>query len=411
MVLVLDEHGSSDLRFWQKFRSACGVDDIVRDPSNRFGLPIRAGSPPRANQRSTVLMRAAVLNAIGDEKFEVRDDVETVAVGPGQLKVKIHAASLCHSDLSVMNGTLPRPAPIILGHEGAGVVLETGDGVTRVEPGDRVIVCWRPSCGKCRACHRGQGNLCAKSASGEPSFRIGSQQVHSFMNNAGTFAEETVISEAGAYPVPDDVPYEVGALIGCAVTTGVGAVLNTARIQPGSSVAVIGLGGVGIAAVQGARVAGAAHIVAVDPVALRRDWAMRFGATEAVTPEELDDVSARLTGAEGFDYVLEAVGKPGTVRAAFEATRRGGCVTVIGAGSPEEQIPVSLYELLSEKKIQGSYYGGADVGATFDKVITLWRAGRLDLEGMITHRLGLDDINDAVMQMHTGEALRTTITV
>jgi S-(hydroxymethyl)glutathione dehydrogenase/alcohol dehydrogenase len=354
-------------------------------------------------------MRAAVLNAIGDEKFEVRDGVETIATSPGRLKVKIHAASLCHSDLSVMNGTLPRPTPIILGHEGAGVVVETGEGVTRVKPGDRVIVCWRPSCGECRACRRGQGNLCAVAASGEPPFRIAGRQVHSFMSNSGTFAEETVISEAGSFRVPDDVPYEIGALIGCAVTTGVGAALNTARIQPGSSVAVIGLGGVGIAAVQGARVAGAAHIVAVDPVARRRDWAMKFGATEAVAPEELADVAARLTGAEGFDYVLEAVGKPGTVRAAFDATRRGGSVTVIGAGSTREQVPVSLYELLSEKKIQGSYYGGADVDETFDKVITLWRAGRLDLDGMITHRLGLDDINDAVMQMHTGEALRTTL--
>jgi S-(hydroxymethyl)glutathione dehydrogenase/alcohol dehydrogenase len=356
-------------------------------------------------------MRAAVLNAIGDTMFQVRDDVETVATGPGRVKVKIHAASLCHSDLSVMNGTLPRPAPIILGHEGAGVVLETGEGVTRVKPGDRVIICWRPSCGECQACRRRQGNLCAVAASGEPSFLIGAQEVHSFTGNSGTFAEETVISEAGAFPVPDDVPYEVGALIGCAVTTGVGAALNTARIQPGSSVAVIGLGGVGIAAVQAARVAGAAHIVAVDPVALRRGWALKFGATEAVVPEELADLSARLTGGEGFDYVLEAVGKPATVRAAFDCARRGGSITVVGAGSAQEQIPVSLYELLTEKKIQGSYYGGADVAETFDKVITLWRAGRLDLEGMITHRLGIEDINDAVTQMYTGEALRTTLTL
>jgi S-(hydroxymethyl)glutathione dehydrogenase/alcohol dehydrogenase len=354
-------------------------------------------------------MRAAVLNAIGDETLQVRDDVETVAVGPGRVKVRIHAASLCHSDLSVMNGTLPRPVPIILGHEGAGVVLETGEDVTRVKPGDRVVVCWRPSCGQCPACRRGQGNLCATGAAGEPSFRIGGQQIHSFMNNSGTFAEETVISEAGAFPVPDDVPYELGALIGCAVTTGVGAALNTARIRPGSSVAVIGVGGVGIAAVQGARVAGAAHIVAVDPVALRRDWAIKFGATEAVAPDELAEVTARLTGGEGFDYVLEAVGKSATVRTAFDTARRGGSITVIGGGSPEELIPISLYELLSQKTIQGSYYGGANITETFDKVITLWRKGFLDLEGMITHRLDLDDINEAIKQMETGEALRTTL--
>jgi S-(hydroxymethyl)glutathione dehydrogenase/alcohol dehydrogenase len=356
-------------------------------------------------------MRAAVLNAIGDTTLQIRNDVETVATGPGRVRVKIHAASLCHSDLSVMNGTLTRPTPMILGHEGAGEVLETGEGVTRVKPGDRVIICWRPSCGQCRVCRRGQGNLCAKGAAGEPSFRIGGQEVHTIMNNSGTFAEETVISEAGAFPVPDDVPYEVAALIGCAVTTGVGAALNTARIQPGSSVAVIGLGGVGIAAVQGARVAGAAHIVAVDPVALRRDWALVFGATEAVAPEDVAGVSARLTGGEGFDYVLEAVGKPATVRAAFDAARPGGSITVIGVGSPGEQIPVTSYELLTEKKLQGSYYGGADVDETFGKVITLWRAGRLDLEGMITHRLGLEDVNEAITQMYTGKALRTALTM
>jgi S-(hydroxymethyl)glutathione dehydrogenase/alcohol dehydrogenase len=356
-------------------------------------------------------MRAAVLNAIGDATLQIRADVETVPIGPGRVKVKIHAASLCHSDLSVMNGTLTRPTPMILGHEGAGVVVEAGEGVTRVTPGDRVIVCWRPPCGTCPACRRGQSNLCATGSVGEPAFRIGGQEVHTIMNNSGTFAEETVISEAGAFPIPDDVPYEVGALIGCAVTTGVGAALNTARIQPGSSVAVIGLGGVGIAAVQGARVAGAAHILAVDPVALRRDWALKFGATEAVAPSEVADVLARVTGGEGFDYVLEAVGKPATVRAAFDATRPGGSVTVIGVGSPEDQIPVTIFELLTEKNLQGSYYGGADVRETFDKVLTLWRAGLLDLEGMISHRLGLDDINEAIRQMYTGEALRTMLTV
>jgi S-(hydroxymethyl)glutathione dehydrogenase/alcohol dehydrogenase len=356
-------------------------------------------------------MRAALLHAIGDTTLQVRDDVETVASGPGQVKVRIRATSLCHSDLSVMNGTLTQPAPIVLGHEGAGEVLETGEGVSRVELGDRVIICWRPSCRECGACRRGQGHLCTVgSGNSGPTFRIGREEVHGFINS-GTFAEEVVISEAGAFPLPDDMPYDVGALIGCAVTTGVGAALNTARIQPGSSVAVIGVGGVGIAAVQGARVAGAEHILAVDPVPGRRDWALKFGATAAAAPEELREVAARLTGGEGFDHVLEAVGKSATVRAAYDAARRGGSITVIGAGSAHEQVPVNLYELLGEKKLQGSYYGGADVSQTFDKVITLWRAGRLDLEGMITHRMRLEDVNDAVTHMHTGEALRTSIIV
>lgn len=355
-------------------------------------------------------MRAAILNAISDTTLQVRDDVETIATGPGRVKVRIHATGLCHSDVSVMNGTLTRPTPIILGHEGAGEVLETGEGVTRVKPGDRVLICWRPSCGDCRACRRSQGNLCAAGASGsEATFRIGRKEVYPFINS-GTFTEETVLSEESVFPVPDDVSYEVAALIGCAVTTGVGAALNTARIRPGESVAVIGLGGVGIAAVQGARVAGAAHVVGVDPVGRRRGWAEHFGATEAVPPEELAAASARWTGSEGFDHVLEAVGKPATVRAAFDAARRGGSITVIGAGSAKEQIPVSLYELLTEKTLQGSYYGGGDVDHTFNQVITLWRAGRLDLDSMITHRVALEHINDAIVQMHSGEALRTIIT-
>ncbi|MER5914333.1 zinc-binding dehydrogenase [Streptomyces sp. NPDC001982] len=356
-------------------------------------------------------MRAAVLHAIGDTTLQVRDDVETVATGPNQIKVRVHAASLCHSDLSVMNGTLIRLAPVILGHEGAGEVIETGEDVTRVKPGDRVIICWRPPCGDCPACRRGQGNLCAVGAGDSaPTFRIGRQEVHSFINS-GTFAEETVISEAGAFPMPDGMSYEIAALIGCAVTTGVGAALNTARIGPGASVAVIGLGGVGIAAVQGARVAGAACVIGVDPVAERRDQARKFGATEAVAPEALADASARWTGGEGFDHLLEAVGTSATVRAAFDATRRGGSVTVIGAGSAETQIPVSLYELLTEKTLQGSYYGGRDVYRVFEQVIELWREGRLNLDEMITHRVGLGDINEALAQMRSGEALRTTITL
>jgi S-(hydroxymethyl)glutathione dehydrogenase/alcohol dehydrogenase len=352
-----------------------------------------------------------VLNAIGDTSLQVREDVDTIAAGPGKVRVRIRAASLCHSDVSVMNGTHVRPTPMILGHEGAGDVVEVGPGVARVKPGDRVIVCWRPPCGRCRACRRGQDNLCTQGGVGDPAFRIDGQEVHTILDNSGTFAEETVISEAGAFRVSDTMPYDIAALIGCAVTTGVGAVLNTARVRPGSSVAVVGLGGVGIAAVQGARIAGAAHIVGVDPVATRRDWARTFGATEAVPPEGLGDVIAELTDGEGFDYVLEAVGKPASVRAAFDAARRGGSVTVIGAGSPEDELPVSIFELLSEKTIQGSYYGGGNIDETFETVIRLWEAGRLDLQGMITHRVGLEDINDAIELMRTGEALRTTVSV
>jgi S-(hydroxymethyl)glutathione dehydrogenase/alcohol dehydrogenase len=356
-------------------------------------------------------VRAAILNSVGQSRLDVHDDVEIVATGPGQVKVRIRATSLCHSDLSVMNGTVARPAPIVLGHEAAGEVIEVGMGVTGVVPGQRVIICWHPQCGSCAACRRGQGNLCSASAiSGSPPFRLAGQPVHAF-NNSGTFAEEALISEAAAVPLPDDVPYEIGALVGCGVTTGVGAALNTAKIGPGDTVAVIGLGAVGIAAVQGALVGGASRVVGVDPVERRRQWALPFGATEAVPPEGLAGAIQRHTGGEGFDHVLEAVGSPKTVRAGFDAARRGGVLTVIGVGSPREQVPVSLYELLGEKALRGSYYGGGDILRTFRMVLDLWRSGRIDMAGMITRRADLGDINDAVEQMIAGRTLRTMISV
>ncbi|MFC8721718.1 zinc-binding dehydrogenase, partial [Kitasatospora sp. NPDC057198] len=211
---------------------------------------------------------------------------------------------------------------------------------------------------------------------------------------------------------PDDVPFEVGALIGCGVTTGIGAALHTAKVAPGSRVAVIGCGGVGISVVQGARVAGAAVIVAVDPVAGRRGWALELGATHAASPEEFAALSAELTGGEGFDYVFEVVGKPATVRTGYDATRRGGTLCLVGVGARTDFPQINLAELvMHEKKLLPSFYGGTDVLENFARIIELWRAGEVDLEKMITHRVPLADANEAVRQMHTGEALRTVLTI
>jgi S-(hydroxymethyl)glutathione dehydrogenase/alcohol dehydrogenase len=312
-----------------------------------------------------------------------------------------------------MSGVLPQPAPFVPGHEGAGDVVEVGEGVDTLKVGDRVLVCWLPACGDCAACRRGQSHLCLAGFvnAGTPNFRRPSGDVFG-MAGTGTFAEYLTVPQEAAVKIDDDIPYEIAALIGCGVTTGIGAALNTARVEPGSSVAVIGCGGVGISAIQGARAAGAAEIVAVDLVEGRRDAALRFGATDAVAPEDLAGVKARLTGGEGFDYVFEVVGRAATARTGYETTRRGGTLCIVGAGAMDDLFQVNMFELFfDEKRILPSLYGGGDVRRSYDRVIRLWRAGRIDLEGLITHRVRLEEVNEAIHQMRTGEALRTCITV
>ncbi|NGO73136.1 Zn-dependent alcohol dehydrogenase [Streptomyces boncukensis] len=358
-------------------------------------------------------MRAAVLHETGQDKLDVLDGVEPQGFGPGKVRIRLRATGLCHSDLSAMNGVLPQPAPFVPGHEGAGEVVQTGDGVTSVRPGDRVLVCWLPACRSCPSCRRGQTHLCISGFmnAGTPNFTRADGDLYGFAGT-GTFAEETVVDAACAVPVPDDVPFEVAALLGCGVTTGLGAALDTARVAPGASVAVIGCGGVGISAIQGARVCGAARIVAVDPVAARREAALRFGATEAVAPDGLAEARQRLTADEGFDYVFEVVGRSATARTAYEATRRGGTLCIVGAGAVDDHLQLSMFELFfDEKRILPSLYGGGDVLRAYERAIALWRAGRIDLEGLITHRVRLGEINEALDQMRTGEALRTSITL
>ncbi|MEV8312733.1 Zn-dependent alcohol dehydrogenase [Streptomyces sp. NPDC059900] len=358
-------------------------------------------------------MRAAVLHEIGQDKLEVLDDVETVGFGPGKVKIRVRATGLCHSDVSAMNGVLPQPAPFIPGHEGAGEIVDVGDGVSGVSPGDRVLVCWLPACGTCPACKRGQSQLCLAGFmnAGTPNFKRPGGDVFGFAGT-GTFTEEVVVDAGCAVPIPDDVPFDVAALIGCGVTTGLGAAINTADVKAGSSVAVIGCGGVGISAIQGARLKGAAQIVAVDPVQSRREAALRFGATEAVAPDALEDAKQRITGGEGFDYVFEVVGKSATARTAYETTRRGGTLCVVGAGAMDDNLQLNMFELFfDEKKILPSMYGGGDVLQSYERAIALWRAGRIDLESMITHRVPLSEINEALDQMRTGVALRTCIEI
>jgi S-(hydroxymethyl)glutathione dehydrogenase/alcohol dehydrogenase len=359
-------------------------------------------------------MRAAVLRTTGDEKLEIVDDIELGPVGPGEVKVKIHATGVCHSDVSAMNGTIPQPAPFVPGHEGAGIVSEVGEGVTNVAPGDHVIIAWSAPCGTCKFCvDRKQPNLCINvqmAAFGAMHFSQGGTPIFGFAGS-GTWAEEMIMPQQGVVKIDPDTPHEIASLVGCGVMTGVGAALNTAKVTPGSSVVVFGCGGVGISAIQGARVAGASEIVAVDLVDSKLEDALRLGATHAVKPDDLNDAKTSITGGDGFDYAFEAIGLPATMRAAYDATRRGGTTCIIGVGGADKTISFNAFELFfDEKTFVGSYYGSADVRSDFNRMLNLWRNGRLDLEGMISKKIHIDDVNQAVEDLKAGSVIRSVIT-
>jgi S-(hydroxymethyl)glutathione dehydrogenase/alcohol dehydrogenase len=355
-------------------------------------------------------MKAAVLTELNKD-LEVRDDVELADLGAGEVHVKLVSSGVCHSDVSAQNGTIPVGTPCVLGHEGAGVVLEVGAGVDDLAAGDHVIISFTPACRLCRACLRGQANLCETmmQMAITPHFKIDGNLV-SGMTGCGTFAEEMIVPQAAAIKVEEDIPLNVVSLIGCGVTTGVGAAINTAGIKPGTSVCVIGCGGVGISAIQGARIAGAAEIVAVDTVPAKLEMAKKFGATHGVTPDELEGAKLEITRGEGFDYALECVGHPTTIRATYDAIRRGGTAVVVGVGRMEQKIEFTAFELFyAEKTLRGSMYGSANVRVDFDRLLRLWKAGKLDLEGMISRRIALDEVNEAFRAMQAGEVIRSVI--
>ncbi|MFD8497227.1 zinc-binding dehydrogenase [Amycolatopsis sp. NPDC059657] len=361
-------------------------------------------------------MRAAVLNAIGDDELELRDDVTTVDPGPREVRIRVRASGICQSDLSAMNGTLPALAPGVVGHEGAGEVLEVGSAVDHLVTGDHVTLSFVPPCGSCSSCLRGEPYLCAVHAIAAfttPRFRVGTTPAFGYAG-LGTFADEVVLPACGAVKIDQDVPFETAALIACGVLTGVGAVLNTAKVPPGSTVVVIGCGGVGISVIQGARIAGAGVIVAVDPVEAKHGNARRFGATHATTPEGLDEIRQQVTGFEGFDYAFDVVGHPPTIRSAWDSVRRGGSVVIVGAGRGDAMVEFNAQELfLHDKKILGSFYGSSQVHRDTGRMLKLWRAGLLDLDGMISRRIGFEDINNALGVLRQGgtDVIRQVVTL
>jgi S-(hydroxymethyl)glutathione dehydrogenase/alcohol dehydrogenase len=360
-------------------------------------------------------VQAAVLTEAGPESEVVLSDVTVAGPGPGEVRIGLRATGVCHSDLSVMSGVMKSTLPIVPGHEGAGEILEVGPGVTGVRPGQHVVVSWTPSCGECATCAGGQPFLCPaySAAAGPrvPRFELADGTRAAGMAGCGTWAEEIVVPQAAAIVIDDDVPFEYAALLGCGIPTGVGAVINTAGVRPGTSVAVVGCGGVGLAAIQGAAIAGAAVILAVDPLASKHAKALELGATHAATPEDAVALRADLTGGRGFDYAFEAVGRPASIRGAWSLARRGGDVVIVGIGSRDDTVAFNAGELAGDaKRLMGSMYGGCDLRRDIPRFVALWRAGKLNIEALISARIAFGELNRAVSALREGNVVRQVVT-
>ena len=358
-------------------------------------------------------VRAAVLSAIG-APLEITD-IELPEPGPGQVRVRLVAAGVCHSDLSLSDGTMRVPVPAVLGHEGAGTVVSVGEGVTHVAPGDGVVLNWAPSCGRCHACSLGEVWLCANALNGAADVyarRVSDgSDLHPGLNVAA-FAEETVVAAACVLPVPDGVPLADAALLGCAVLTGYGAVHHSAKVRAGETVAVFGAGGVGLAALQSARIAGASKIVAVDVSPEKESLAREAGATDYVVASENTAREIRaLTGKQGVDVAVECVGRAVTIRTAWDSTRRGGRTTVVGIGGKDQQITFNALELFHwGRTLAGCVYGNSDPAKDLPILAGHIREGRLDLTSMVTERITLEDIPMAFENMVAGKGGRALIT-
>ncbi|MFF8291684.1 zinc-binding dehydrogenase [Streptomyces sp. NPDC016309] len=357
------------------------------------------------------MVRAAVLPAIG-APLEITG-IELPEPGPGQVRVRLAAAGVCHSDLSLSNGTMRVPVPAVLGHEGAGTVLAVGEGVTHVAPGDGVVLNWAPSCGSCHPCTLGEVWLCADALTGAGNVHAVTEdgrELHPGLNVAA-FAEETVVAANCVLPVPDGVPLTDAALLGCAVLTGYGAVHHSARVREGESVVVFGVGGVGLATLQAARIAGAGPVIAVDVSPEKEGLARRAGATEYLVASETTAKEVRkLTGGHGADVAVECVGRAATIRTAWDSTRRGGRTTVVGIGGKDQQVTFNALEIFHwGRTLSGCVYGNSDPAADLPVLAAHIRAGRLDLDALVTERIGLEGIPAAFDNMLAGKGGRALV--
>ncbi|MEV3854656.1 Zn-dependent alcohol dehydrogenase [Streptomyces sp. NPDC050095] len=358
------------------------------------------------------MVRAAVLPAVGSP-LEIAD-IDLPEPGPGQVRIKLAAAGVCHSDLSLTNGTMRVPVPAVLGHEGAGTVVSVGEGVAHVAPGDGVVLNWAPSCGSCHACTLGEVWLCANALAGAADVYAHRASDGSDLHpglNVAAFAEETVVAANCVLPVPDGVPLTDAALLGCAVLTGYGAVHHSAQVKKGETVAVYGVGGVGLATLQAARIAGASKIIAVDVSPEKEELARRAGATDYVIASENTAREIRgLTGKQGVDVAVECVGRAVTIRTAWESTRRGGRTTVVGIGGKDQQVTFNALELFHwGRTLSGCVYGNSDPAQDLPVLAEHVRAGRLDLGALVTERIALDGIPAAFANMEAGKGGRALV--
>jgi S-(hydroxymethyl)glutathione dehydrogenase/alcohol dehydrogenase len=358
-------------------------------------------------------VRAAVLRG-AREKF-VTDDVTLRPLGGRDVHVKVAASGVCRSERSIQDGTIPHPLPAVLGHEGAGIVLATGPDVTAVAPGDHVVLSWVAPCRHCFYCLHGHVELCEHGLDHAFAMPYGTASDGTALLAAfgtATVGEETIVPEHACVKIDSSFPLELAALVGCGVVTGVGAVCNSAHVEPGASVAVIGCGGVGLAAVQGARLSGASPIIAIDTVASKLALARQCGATDVVDASASEAVSAvrDLTGGRGADFTFEVVGRSATIRQAYAMTRRAGTCTVVGAGSFTDMVEFGAMQLMVDAKtITGCVYGATDPARDFPEMVRLQNAGLLDLEALVTRRITLDDLDDAFRAMEAGEVARSVI--
>jgi S-(hydroxymethyl)glutathione dehydrogenase / alcohol dehydrogenase len=363
-------------------------------------------------------MRAAVLREV-NEPLTV-EDVELAEPGAGEVEVRLSAAGVCHSDWNVISGATTNPLPVVLGHEGAGVVVAVGRGVETVAEGDHVVLSWLPACGRCFYCAQGRHVLCDVAMADMFRGTLPGGALRLSQNGAplyhysylSAFAERCIVPEGCCVPIRDDAPFEVAALVGCAVMTGYGAAVNRARVEPGSVVAVFGAGGVGLSAVMGARLAGAEAVVAVDPVEFKRKTALELGATHALDPASEDVVASlqELTDGRGADVALDTAGVPGVVAQAYGAVRRGG--TVVAVGLPAEGLTADLPAAdipREEKIVTGSFYGSCDPQVDMPRVLDLYMEGQLPLDRLVTRTYELNAINEAFGAMNSGEVARAVI--
>jgi S-(hydroxymethyl)glutathione dehydrogenase/alcohol dehydrogenase len=351
-------------------------------------------------------MKAAVFYA-ADRPVSI-EDVTIRDPGPGEVRVALKAAGLCHSDLSVIDGTIPYPTPVVLGHEGAGVIDAVGAGVTSVKEGDTVIISTLSHCGRCRACEVGRPTECRNAPSPKDAkpFSIAGKPVFQFANGS-VFTEYTIVREQGAIPIDPRVPFDRACLIGCGIMTGFGAVVNRARVHTGATMAVFGVGGIGLNCVQGGVLSGAAKIIAVDVVPQKLEWAKRFGATHVIDSAKDDPVKAvkDLTDG-GADFTFEAVGNIAVIKQALDALGPGGALTIVGVPKLGTSLDVVVHALYQNKAILGCRYGTARPRVDFPMLADLYLSGRLKIDELITAHYPLREFDRALADLRDGHLAR-----